>query len=154
GLSALAAPAHKGEAIKFVGRLASGLYALVLIQHVAQSHSRRTALLWAIVLGAGLSALLGIGEALGLRPIQPLLAVFKLAPTPVGGDLRVSASFQYATIASMFFELVCPLAVVLAATSRRRGARVLATIIAALCAVVVALTITRAGVVALGVALV
>lgn len=153
GIAAATAPSHRAEAIKFVGRLALGLYALVLIQQLGRSRVRRTALVWAIVLGAGLSALLGIGEALGLKPLQPLLALFKLAPTRVGGDVRVSASFQYATIASMFFELVCPLALVLAATSRRRGARVLATLIAALCGVVVALTITRAGVVALGLAL-
>jgi O-Antigen ligase len=153
GMSAVNAPTHRAEAIKFVGRFASGLYALVLIQHVARSPQRRSALLWAIVLGAGLSALLGIGEAVGLGALQPVLALFKLAPTRVGGDLRVSASFQYATIASMFFEMVCPLALVLAATASRRSARVLATVIAAVCAVVVTLTITRAGVVALGVAL-
>jgi O-antigen ligase len=67
----------------------------------------------------------------------------------VGGDLRASASFQYATIASMFFELVAPLAIVLAATARSRSARLLALMIAAACSAMVVLTLTRAGIGAL-----
>jgi O-antigen ligase/polysaccharide polymerase Wzy-like membrane protein len=149
GVSAVTAPTDRGDAVKFVGRLASGLYGLALVQHLAIKRPRLIGLVWAIVLGAGVSALLGLGEVAGLQPLQPLLALFKLAPTRVGGDLRVSASFQYATIASMFFELATPLALVLAATATTRWARGLATLIAATCSAVVVLTITRAGVIAL-----
>jgi O-antigen ligase len=151
--SALLAPADRGEALKFTGRLASGLYALALARHVVRSRRALDAVLWAIVLGAGTSAALGLGEAAGVRLLDPLLALFKVAPTRVGGDLRVSASFQYATIASMYFELAAPLALVLAATASRRWARALAALIAGLCCAVVVLTITRAGVVALALAL-
>ncbi|MBV9355933.1 MAG: hypothetical protein JO023_10450, partial [Chloroflexi bacterium] len=97
-----------------------------------------------------ISALLGLAEAFGWHPFDPVLATFKLAPTRVGGDLRVSASFQYATIAAIFFELAAPLALVLAASSAgTRAQRGLALVIACLCSVMVVLTLTRAGIAAL-----
>jgi hypothetical protein len=88
---------------------------------------------------------LGIGEALRWTPIVPVLEVFKVAPTRVGGDLRVSASFQYATIAAMYFEMVAPLAIVLAVTAQRRWAQLLGVGIAVVCTVNVVLSLTRAG---------
>jgi hypothetical protein len=153
-VSAITAPGNRADALKFVIRLGSGLYGLLLVRHVVTSSQRLTGLLWAVVLGAGASAVLGLGEAAGLQLLQPVLGLFKLAPTHVGGDLRVSASFQYATIASMFFELAIPLALILAATTARLWARGLATFLAALCSAIVVLTITRAGVVALAAVLI
>jgi O-antigen ligase len=152
-LSALLATSHSGEALKVVGRFASGLYALLLVQQVVKGQPARiSGLLWAVCLGAGGSALLGFGEVAGWPVLEPLLNLFKLAPTHVGGDLRLSASFQYATIAAMFFELAVPLAVVLAATSVRRWQQILAISLAMLCSAAVALTLTRAGLVALAAA--
>jgi O-antigen ligase len=108
--------------------------------------------LWAIALGAGVSALLGLAEMAGWSVFEPLLRLFKQAPTRVGADLRLSASFQYATIAAVFFELAAPLAIVLAATEAERPRRYLAGAIACLCSVAVMLTLTRAGMLALAAA--
>jgi hypothetical protein len=145
-LSALLAGGLRSEALKFVGRFASGLFVLVLTLEVVTTPARLRRLVWAVIVGAGLSACLGLGEAAGWAVLDPLLAAFKTAPTLVGGDLRVSASLQYATIAAMFFELAAPLALVAAATASSRLAQGLAIAIAAACSAVVVLTLTRAGI--------
>jgi hypothetical protein len=116
---------------------------------VGDSPRQKRGLLWAAAVGAGASGLLGLGEALRLSTLEPVLDLFKIAPTRVGGELRVSASFQYATIASMYFEMVAPLAVVLAATSARRGQQVLGIAIAAVCTASAVLSLTRAGILTL-----
>jgi hypothetical protein len=144
-LSALLAPAYRIEALKFVTRFAFGVYACFLIVNVATIGYRLAGLIWAIILGAGVSALVGLGEAAGWPILDPILALFKETPTRVGGELRVSATFHYATIAAMFFEMSIPLALVAAASARARIARFLALAIAGICTVVVVLTLTRAG---------
>ncbi len=154
-VSAVLAETQRAEAIKFVGRLATGLFALLVVYAVVHGRPARSfGLLWAIALGAGLSALLGLGEVAGWPVLDPVLRAFKLAATRVGGDVRLSASFQYATIAAAFFELAAPLALVLAATqpAPRMGRWLLATGIAAVCSVALVFTLTRAGIVALAIA--
>ena len=152
-LSALLAQTHREEALKFVGRLATGVLVLLVVRQLAQGKPDRiTGLLWAITVAAGASALLGLGEVAGLPWLEPVLQLFKLAPTRVGADLRLSASFQYATIAAAFFELAAPLAIALAVTQVHRGGWILASGIAVLCSVAVVLTLTRAGIGALAVA--
>jgi hypothetical protein len=163
-LSALLAPAFGDDALRFVWRLAAGGFALLLMVRLAREDSRdsrvvslaqaRTRLdgvLWALVLGAGASALLGLGEALGWSVLQPLLQAFKVAPTRVGGELRVSASFQYATIAAMYFEMVAPLAIVLAARARSQRVALLAMSVGVLCTANVVLSLTRAGMLTLAI---
>ena len=154
--SALLADSGRAEAVKFVGRLASGVFMLLVARQIVQAEPARIfGLLWAIVIGAGASALLGLGEmasAASEAGLEPVLQLFKLAPTRVGPDIRLSASFQYATIAAVYFELAAPLALVLAATEVARWRRILATAIAAVCSVAVVLTLTRGGIVALGIA--
>jgi O-antigen ligase len=148
-LSALLAPDFGDEALRFVWRLAVVAFVLLVSLRLTQDHARATGLLWAIVVGGGLSAALGLAEALGWSALEPLFKLFKVAPTRVGGELRVSASFQYATIAAMYFEMVAPLAVVLAATTRRHWLRVVAVTVAAMCTANVVLSLTRAGTVTL-----
>jgi hypothetical protein len=152
-LSALLAETDRVDALKFVGRLATGVFALLVVrQLVLRRPDRIVGLLWAITIGAAVSALLGLSEVAGLLGLEPVLRLFKLAPTRVGADLRLSASFQYATIAAAFFELVAPLAIALAATQVHRWRRVLAYGAAGLCSVTVVLTLTRAGIGALAAA--
>ena len=153
-LSSVLAPSHQSEALKFVGRLGSGLVVVFLARHVVTGRATRvTGLLSAACLGAATSAILGLGEVAGWPALDPILRVFKVAPTRVGGDLRLSGSFQYATIAAMYFELAVPLAVVLAATSRARWQRWAAAVGGGICSMAVALSLTRAGVLALAAAL-
>jgi hypothetical protein len=152
-LSTLLAPANKVEAMKALSRLVLGGCVFLIVAQAAYDRSRIALLLWALVLSAGVSALLGVAEA-GRWPIAgPVLALFKPNPTLVGGELRVSASFQYATIASMYFEMIVPLALAVAVTSMRQAARVVAMAVAAICSALVVLTLTRAGMLALATAL-
>ena len=127
-------------------RLAIGAFGLLL-----GLRSAREGVLWAVITGAGLSALLGLGEAAGWHALDPLLEAFKVAPTRVGGELRVSATFQYATIAAMYFEMAVPIGLVLATTASRRAGRSLALASALVCTAAVVLTLTRAGMLTLAV---
>ena len=144
-LSAALAPAHRLDALKFATRVATGLTVFWMLVDSVRSRAHLAALLWALVLGAGFSALVGLGEALAWPPLVSLLPLFKEAPTLVGGTLRVSASLQYATIAAIFFEMSVPLALALAATARTRLQRGLALAVALLCTASVVLTLSRAG---------
>jgi hypothetical protein len=147
--SALLAPTFQLDALKFVGRLATGAFVAALTASVCVSHMRFQGILWAISLGAGLSMLAGLGEVAGWQALDPLLACFKVAPTRVGGELRASATFQYATIAAAFFAMAIPLIVAAAAATMFRPARLLASGIAALGAFTIIFTLTRAAIVAL-----
>ncbi|GAB4165159.1 MAG: hypothetical protein Fur0021_40690 [Candidatus Promineifilaceae bacterium] len=144
-LSALLAPTHAPDALKLFTRFANGAFAYLLAQTIAGKSDYVRQLLWAIVVGAGLSALVGLGEAAGWSWLNPLLQLFKRQPTYVGNTLRISASFQYATIAAIFLEMAAAVALTLAATGSARR-RWLATAIATLCTLVAVLTLTRAGI--------
>jgi hypothetical protein len=144
-VSGLLAPDFGDEAVRFLWRIATATFVFLLALRLARDRSRAVGLLWAIVLGAGVSALLGLVEAIGWPAGEPILSLFKTAPTRVGGDVRVSASFQYATIAAMYFEMAAPLAIVLSATAERRFARLIGLAIAAACTANVVLSMTRAG---------
>jgi hypothetical protein len=141
----LAAPDYAAEAVSYIARLAAAAFVLLVALRLSMNPHRATNLLWAIAIGAGLSGLLGIAEVFQVPSASPVLALFKVAPTRVGGELRVSASFQYATIASMYFEMVVPLAIVLAATASRRREQLLAGAIALIATANVVLSLTRAG---------
>ena len=149
-LSALASPVYRLEALKFVGRLGAGLFAFVLVLEIAASPGRIAGLLWAIVLGAGLSATIGLGEVAAPSAVEPLLASFRTLTSQVGGELRTSATFEYPTIAAMFLEMAVPLALVLAATANTRPARWLALAIALVSIWTIVLTLTRASLLSLG----
>ncbi len=151
-VSALQAPDYGDDALRFVWRLIAAAFVLLVTLRVARDPGQLVGLLWAIAIGAGASALLGLGEALGWSALDPVLRLFKVAPTRVGGELRAGASFQYATIAAMYFEMVAPLAIVLTSTARRRVLKVLGPGIAVACTANVVLSLTRAGVLTLFVA--
>ena len=139
--AAMAPRDYLTEAARYVARLVAAGFVMLVALRVGNPRG----VLWAIAVGAGVSGLLGIGEALHVGALQPVLALFKVAPTRVGGELRVSGSFQYATIASMYFEMVTPLALMLAATTRRGWLQVLGGGIAIVCTANVVLSLTRAG---------
>jgi O-antigen ligase len=148
-LSALFAPDFGDEALKAAGRFVAGVYLLILMRSLAGTGHRSAGLLWAVVLGGGVSALIGLAEAVDWSMVDRYLTAFKVAPTRVAGDVRVSGTFQYATIAAMYLEMVVPIAVGLAATSGRAWQRGLALGVAMVSTIVVTLTLTRAGVLTL-----
>jgi O-antigen ligase len=143
-ISAVLAPEFQSEALKSAGRITAGLAMYLIILALFANRRRQRALIWAIILGAGASALLGLAEAAGWPPLAHALALFKIKPTEVAGLLRVSASFQYATIAAGYFEMVVPLAIAAAAAAGSRATRALALAISLLGTVMIVLTVTRA----------
>lgn len=151
-VSAVAAPSHRTEAIKFTTRLLGGTYAFFLVVATITTQTRFVRLVGAILTMSVLSAALGLAEAAGAGS-APLFDLFKAGPTRVGGQLRVSASFQYATIASMYFEMATPLMLGAAMVVRRRATRLVLLLGVALLVGVVVLTLTRAGLIALAAAL-
>lgn len=144
-VSALAAPAYRGAALKFVGRFVLGVGVCLMTAEVVRDGRRATGLLTAVVGGAGVSVLLGLEEFLGKGALDPYLSLFKEAPSLIGGQRRLSGTFQFATIAAMFFEMVVPLAILVAATAPRRVVRGMATVVAIVCTIAVGLTFSRAG---------
>lgn len=150
-LSAAFAPSHRLDAFKFVARLVTGVYVTVLVAYVADSRRRVAGISWALILGAGISACIGLGDVAGITALAPIFDLFRAAPSRVGGILRLSATFQYTTIASMFFEMVTPVALALAVTAGTRAKRITALGIALLCVSAIVLTLTRTGMVTVAV---
>ena len=146
-----AAPDYAMEGLHYASRLLAAGFVMLVAMRLRSDARQMRGVLWAVVVGGGLSAVLGMGEALRWPQFTPVLSLFKIAPTRVADDLRVGASFQYATIASMYFEMVAPLAIVLAATARARRTQLLASGVAILCTADVVLSLTRAGILTLGV---
>ena len=144
-LSAVLAPDHHANAASTVIRLVTAVYIMLLVIYVTTTPPRVSGILWGVIAGAGVSALLGLGEALDWPELNRALLIFKTEPSRVGGVLRISATFQYTTIASMFFEMALPLALVLAALTSNRVARGLALGVVIVCTTAVVLTLTRSG---------
>lgn len=152
-LSAVLAPVYRADALKFTGRVGTGILVFWMVIDAGRSRSLVPRLLWAMAAGAGVSAFVGLGEAAGWPKMGSILALFKEGPTRVGWMLRVGASFQYPTIAAGFFEMTALLAVALAATATNSWRQGLALVVAILCTVNVVLTLSRAGMVGLAVTL-
>jgi hypothetical protein len=144
-LSTVLAPDHHANAASMVIRLVIAVYIMLLVIYVATTPRRIVGVLWVVIAGAGVSALLGLGEALNWPELNRALLMFKTAPSRVGGILRISGTFHYTTVASMFFEMALPPALVLAARAPNRIARVLALGVVVVCTAAVVLTLTRSG---------
>jgi hypothetical protein len=124
-VSAAIAPEWRGAALKFTARqLQAALLAICLADQIAIAGwplARRLGL--ALIVGAAISATLGLLEISESPLILALLASFKDQPTMAGGLLRLSATFGYANIAAMFYEATLPIclaAVGCAASQRAR----------------------------------
>jgi hypothetical protein len=125
--SAMAAPAWQVAALKFSARQAQGvLLALCLADQLALwgwPLARRLGL--ALIVGAAVSAALGLLEISETPPILALLAIFKEQPTMAGGLLRLSATFAYANIAAMYYEAALPICLVAVGLAGRPSRRCL-----------------------------
>jgi hypothetical protein len=145
-VAAVAAPFYRVEALKFAARLVSGCYLLLLVAVVVTRPKRLVGLMWAVSLGAAATALLGLAEWVGWNRLDLLWPLFKVSPSRIGGELRLSATFQYATIAAFYLEMAIPLMLALAAGSSRRSGRWLATAMVVVATAAVILTLTRSGI--------
>jgi hypothetical protein len=152
-VSALLAPAHRVQALKFFGRMAAGVLVAWIAYDLSRARDYWKTLFRALSVGGLLVAVLGLAEAAQVPAVDRFLAAFKEARTVVAEILRVSSTLGYATIASMVLELSIPLLVAWMLTAERRRSRVLlgAGLLAMLAAQV--LTLTRGGLFALVAAL-
>ncbi len=143
------APFHSWAAWKFAVRwILAAAFVPIVVGTVRTIRDLRY-VCHALLLGAGISAVLGILEWFQWSPVTAVLAMFKAAPTHVGGFLRISATFPYATIAAMFFEAVLPVGLVLWATANSWQLRILYALGCSTLALAVVSTQTRTGVVTL-----
>src|SRR5205085_2279730 len=74
----LAPPDYADEAVRFVSRLVVAAFVLLVALRLSREEDHGRRLLWAIVIGGGVSALLGVGEALRWSPLEPILGLFKV----------------------------------------------------------------------------
>jgi hypothetical protein len=152
GLAMLLATSHRLDALRFVSRVVSGA-ALAWIAYNVGAQPRREAILQAFVVGGTVMALLGLAEVGGVASIAAGLVHMRGAPTRVGELIRLTSTMIYATITAMYLEMVIPIAIAWAVTARQRALRgLLASSVVALLAALV-LTLTRAGIVAVSLAL-
>jgi hypothetical protein len=147
------APNYRAEALRFCIRLLSG----VLVGWAAYDLTRtsaRFAWLGASLASAGLLVgLIGLAEASQQSTILAWLSAFKYAPTRVGDVPRISATLGYATIAASLLALTLPLILAWAFTTNRRWLHVCLLCGALSVEITLVLTLTRAALVAVVVAL-
>ncbi len=147
-VSAAVAPSHRVNAFNMAGRfaLAFGVYFLT-VNAVTSVARLRALLLVATVAGAVVAAVVVL-EYFDVGTVMERLAAFRERPAIVGTQLRAGGPFQYATIASMFLEIVFALSLawILVAVDARASWRLASAVaVLALLAWAIVLTYTRAG---------
>lgn len=155
-IAAALAPAHRGNALNMAGRcgLAFGVY-LLTVNGATSAVRLRVVMLVATAAGAVLAGLVVL-EYLDVRAAVDWLGAFRERPAVVGTQLRAGGPFQYATIASMFLEILFALSLawVPVALDRQRPWLAVAAMAAVLLiAEAIVLTFTRAGLGTLAVSL-
>jgi hypothetical protein len=148
-ISALLAGSHRSGALKFLGRMTAGVLVAWAAFDLGRTGDRRRHLVRAVAAGGLIVAMLGLAEALRVPQIDRFLALFREERTIAGESLRVSATLDYATIASMVLELCIPLILAWMLTGERRRSRALLGVGLALALAVQTLTLTRGGMIAL-----
>ncbi len=146
-LSAAMAREPRGEAAKFAVRsLAAASLAFAVARATALPWAR-AAILGALAQGASLSAASGAYE--GVVPaFSATLGPFRTQSFSLAGYPRAMGTFQYPTIAAMFWEAAAPVTVALVAArpiGSRPASMVLAGLVGAVFGAAVAATLSRAG---------
>lgn len=144
-VSALAAPAHVGNALRMAVRLTVLTLVAASVACVSADVVARRRLLWAVVVSGTVVALLVVADFAGGASAERWFSPFRTAVAVVGAQVRSSGPFQYPTIASMYLEIAfavgCGLLLSTADTVRRA---VVACALALMFEGIV-LTFTRAG---------
>jgi hypothetical protein len=108
-LSALTAPSHKSEALKFALRGVGGCFLCLAAADFVRTSRAAASVGLALLAGSTLSAVAAQIE-IWMPGAAAFLGVFKTEPSRIGMYLRASGTFQYANIASMYWEAALPLA--------------------------------------------
>ncbi|MFN8497659.1 MAG: O-antigen ligase family protein [Anaerolineae bacterium] len=147
-LSTLFAPSNRLDAAKFAVGLALGAAVGAAVTDLAVEPRRRAQLALGLIAGAAVVAALGLGEYAGPGPVARFLTQFRPSSSHVGDVVRVSSTFIYPTITSMYLELALPFVLAgiwLARRARRRGAAIVLMLVFALIAEAIIITFTRTG---------
>jgi hypothetical protein len=149
-VAALAAPAHRTNAVHMVGRFGVGFCVFLLTVNGVTTPARlRGVLAAAAAAGAFISVLVAL-EYLDVVVVTQWLQRFREHVTVIGSQVRAGGPFQYPTIASMYMEILFALALPLLPMTLDAGRRSLALIlflflVLALLAEAIGLTFSRAG---------
>jgi hypothetical protein len=109
--SALTAPSHRTEALKFALRCLSGVLAFFAARSLAREPEVGRRVLLALLAGAVLSAATAVID--WLVPVSaPAWQVFRKGEFETLGLQRASGVFAYPTIGAMYWEAIVPLFVV------------------------------------------
>jgi len=121
--SALLAPGDKPEALKFALRSLGGCALCWAVADIVRRPGQAASIGLALLAGASVSAAAARAEA-WWPGVAAALQSFKTGPTLSGSFLRAGGTFQYANIASMYWEAALPLALAVPAwLGRRQAAR-------------------------------
>lgn len=115
-MSAAAATASRGPALKFALRSAGGMFLFAAAADLLRAPAAVARTARALVAGAVAAALLALAEA-RVAGASGWLRPFHLKTFEALGQPRASGPFQYPNIAAMYLEAVAPLAVALAASA-------------------------------------
>ena len=99
---------YKSLGVQFVYRVVMGLLVCASVWLALRGRRRLLTSLFAFVGAALVSASIGLMEFLPWFNIDGWLKPFRPQPTTVGGLLRLSASFEYANGAAVYFEMALP----------------------------------------------
>lgn len=99
---------YKSLGVQFVYRIVMGLLVFASVWLALRGRRRLLTSLYAFVGAALISASIGLMEFLPWFNIEGWLKPFRPQPTTVGGLLRLSASFEYANGAAVYFEMALP----------------------------------------------
>lgn len=153
-LAALAAPAHRANAMHMVGRFGLAFCVFVVAVTGTTTRSKQRGVLLAAAAGGVLVSVLAILEYLRVGFVLDALQMFRPAVFIVGAQVRAAGPFAYPTIASMYLEIVFAFALgmLLEATASRRVFAAAALVaMLALIGEAITLTFTRAGLLTLAV---
>jgi O-Antigen ligase len=107
-LSAICAPAERGDAVKAALRNLGGCALFFAAADLVRTPARAATVMLAVAAGGVVSALAALAEV-GLEGVGDALLAFKTQTTLVGSFVRAGGTFQYANIAAMYWEAALPL---------------------------------------------
>jgi O-antigen ligase len=151
-VSAVSAPTHQGDAIASLARPASGLLLAWAVYEICVTQRQWLRVVHALALGGFAIAVVAILEASRIPLVTSMLADLHDGSIPIGDVPRVAATLSHPNEAAMLLELTLPLLLAWAWTASPRLRRPL-TLAALITLLAIALTFSRAGLIATAVAL-
>ena len=147
-IAAIVAPSERGNALKFVGRMAMAALLFVATIRVVDTRERARTVVRVMLPTATLVAGIAVLEAAQLPAVMQALTAFRPGFHVVGGQLRATSTLFYPTIASMYLEVAFALGLWLLldpSPQRPRLERLLVFAALAIVGAGITATFTRAG---------